>query len=41
MVRPSPTGHGTAISINLPLQDGIDEKTHKSMFEPVIEAVMD
>lgn len=34
-------GNGKYYSVNFPLRDGIDDKTYKSVFEPVIKAVMD
>ncbi|KAF2737687.1 hypothetical protein EJ04DRAFT_510122 [Polyplosphaeria fusca] len=33
-------GNGKNYSVNFPLRDGITDDTYKSMFEPVIEAVM-
>lgn len=33
-------GDGKNYSVNFPLRDGITDKTYKSVFEPVIEAIM-
>lgn len=34
-------GQGKNYAVNFPLRDGIDDVTYKSIFEPVIKAVMD
>ncbi|TVY83826.1 Histone deacetylase RPD3 [Lachnellula suecica] len=34
-------GQGKNYAVNFPLRDGIDDTTYKSIFEPVIQAVMD
>ncbi|KAL8822405.1 MAG: hypothetical protein Q9191_006856 [Dirinaria sp. TL-2023a] len=34
-------GQGKHYSVNFPLRDGIDDKSYKNIFEPVIKAVMD
>lgn len=34
-------GSGKNYSVNFPLRDGIDDVTYKSIFEPVIQSVMD
>jgi histone deacetylase 1/2 len=34
-------GSGKNYAVNFPLRDGIDDVTYKSIFEPVIKAVMD
>jgi len=34
-------GQGKNYAVNFPLRDGIDDTTYKSIFEPVIKAVMD
>lgn len=34
-------GHGKYYSINFPLRDGIDDKSYKNIFEPVISSIME
>lgn len=34
-------GQGKNYAVNFPLRDGIDDTTYKSIFEPVIQSVMD
>lgn len=34
-------GTGKNYAVNFPLRDGIDDETYKSIFEPVIQSVMD
>ncbi|KAI3647439.1 hypothetical protein MP228_007660 [Amoeboaphelidium protococcarum] len=34
-------GRGKNYSVNFPLRDGIDDQSYKSIFEPVIQAIMD
>lgn len=34
-------GHGKYYSVNFPLRDGIDDKSYKGIFEPVIKSVME
>lgn len=34
-------GQGKNYSVNFPLRDGIDDKSYKSIFEPVIKSVME
>lgn len=34
-------GDGKYYAVNIPLRDGINDRTYKSIFEPVIKAVMD
>ena len=34
-------GAGKNYAVNFPLRDGIDDETYKSIFEPVIQSVMD
>ena len=34
-------GKGKSYSVNFPLRDGIDDESYKSVFEPVIQSIMD
>lgn len=40
-VRDIGVGKGKHYAVNFPLRDGIDDETYKSMFEPIIQKIMD
>lgn len=40
-IKDTGLGHGKRYAVNVPLRDGIDDETYKSVFQPVIQHIMD